>query len=117
MKTAMQTQYPDLPADCGRRLIPAIVDQIASSDPQKPFISIPRSLNLQDGFADISYKAFADAVNKCSWWLEKELGRSKTLAPIFYIGPLDLRYLIVLLAAVKTGHVVSVDTSTFFVLG
>lgn len=92
--------------DYGRRIIPKLVDEIAEANPQRPFISIPRSSSIDDGYKDISYHIFAQAVNRCSWLLEKELGRG-TGSTIFYIGPLDIRHLIVILAAVKSGHVVS----------
>lgn len=103
----MDGPIPEPPMDCGRRLVPKLVDDIAYSDPQRPFVSIPRSSNLQEGYEDISYRAFAKAVNSCAWWIEKELGRDQQSKTLFYIGPLDLRYLIVLLAAAKTGHIVS----------
>lgn len=95
------------PADCGRRLIPKVLDDIACSDPQRPFISVPRTSNIQDGYEDVSYSTFAGAVNRCSWWIEKEIGRERNSKTLFYIGPLDLRYLLILLAAAKTGHIVS----------
>jgi hypothetical protein len=95
------------PVDCGRRLIPKLIDEIACSDPQRPFVSVPRSSDVQEGYEDISYSEFAKAVNRCSWWIEKELGRDEESQTLFYIGPLDLRYLVVLLAAAKTGHIVS----------
>ena len=62
---------------------------------------------MQEGYEDISYSAFAKAVDRCSWWIQKELGRDVKSKTLFYIGPLDLRYLIVLLAAAKTGHIVN----------
>jgi acyl-coenzyme A synthetase/AMP-(fatty) acid ligase len=92
------------PADCGRRLIPQLVDEIAHRDPQRPFISVPRSSNISDGYKDVDYKVFSRAVNRCAWFLEKELGCGRETQTIFYMGSLDLRYLIVLLAAVKIGH-------------
>ncbi len=96
------------PKDCGRRIIPKLIDEIACSAPQRPFISVPRSSHLEDGFEDISYSRFARAVNRCSWWIEKHLGKEKQTETIAYFGPLDVRYLVVLLAASKTGHVVNV---------
>ena len=93
--------------DYGRRIIPKTIDDIASSDPQRTFIAVCKSSRIEDGFVNISYSVFARAVNRCSWWIERELGRSKTSKRLLYFGPLDYRYYIVLLAATKTGHVVS----------
>ncbi|KAL9066443.1 MAG: hypothetical protein Q9161_007582 [Pseudevernia consocians] len=92
------------PPDCGRRIVPKIIDDIASSDPQRTFIAVRKSSRIEDGFVNISYSVFARAVNRCSWWMESELGRSKTSKTVLYFGPLDYRYYIVLLAATKTGH-------------
>ena len=108
----MDGRFPEPPENCGRRLIPHLVDVIAYSEPQRPFVSVPRSSNLQEGYQDVSYSAFAKAVNRFSWWIEKELGQGQPPKTIFYLGPLDLRYLIILLAAAKTGHVVSILASS-----
>ena len=55
----------------------------------------------------MSFKKLATAIDRFAWWLEETVGRSQTLDPLFFIGPTDLRYLIILFAAAKTGHVVS----------
>ena len=56
---------------------------------------------------DISNRKFARAVNRCAWWLTKELGEHTEPKSVLYLGPLDLRYLIIILAAAKAGHIVS----------
>lgn len=109
----MEFTIPDPPSDCGRRLLPTLVDEIANTDPERPFISVPRSLDLRDGFVDITYSTFAKAINRCSWAIERVIGRSQDLKTLLYIGPLDIRYLIILLAAVKTGHKVGRSWSAF----
>ena len=110
----MENTTSDPPVDYGRRLIPHIVDQIAHLQPEKPFISIPKSADIKDGCRDIGYGAFARAVNRCAWWMEGELGRNESvddLKTVFYIGPLDIRYLVILLAAAKTGNIVGISCS------
>ena len=94
------------PPDCGRRLIPKVIDDTACNDPRRTFLAVPKSSHIEDGFVDVSYSAFARAINRCSWWMESKLGRSVTFEPLLYLAPLDYRYFIVLLAAAKTGHVV-----------
>lgn len=98
------------PPDCGRRIIPKIIDDIASSDAQRTLITVCKSSRIEDGFVNISYSTFARAVNRFSWWMKSELGRGKTSKTVLYFGPLDYRYYIVLLAATKTGHVVSLPS-------
>jgi len=92
------------PSHYGQRLIPTLVDDIAQSDPERVYVSIARSTDLQDGFRDISYRVFAQAVDRCSWLIERELARSPSFETITYIGPVNLLYQIIVLAAAKTGH-------------
>ena len=91
----------------GRRLFPILIDEIARDSPTKPFVAIPKSSNPKDGFFDISYHLFAGAINKCAWWIEKELGRSRDFGTVAYMGPLDLLYPILIFATVKAGYKVS----------
>ena len=96
----------EAPPNCGKRFIPTLVDEIASTDPQRVFASIPKTSNVADGFEDISYRVFANAVNRCARWLKNELNVHIEPQVVLYLGPLDLRYLIIILAAVKAGHIV-----------
>ncbi|KAI9649088.1 hypothetical protein NHQ30_001655 [Ciborinia camelliae] len=90
--------------DFGRRLLPQLVDEIARSDPRRTFASIPKSANLEEGFVDIDYETFARAVNRCAWLIDEQLkGQGPTV--VLYIGPLDLRYLVIILGMCKAGHI------------
>ena len=97
----MQTH--DDPVKHGRRLLPVLIDKLACSCPRKVFVAIPKSRKPEDGFIDIDYGQLASSINKCSWWLEERLGRGNEFPTISYIGPLDLRYTIIMFAAVKVG--------------
>ena len=88
----------------GRRLLPTLVDEHALSSPGDTFVAIPRSLDLNEGYRDISYGTFSTAVNQCSWWLERSLGIGQRHDTLGYIGPSDLLYPIIAFAAVKTGY-------------
>lgn len=85
----------------GRRLLPPLVDEIAASDPGRVLVSHPTT---SDGYRDVTFPEFARAVNRCSWLLKDKLGSSNSFKTLFYLGPQDLRLLILVLAAVKTGH-------------
>lgn len=102
-------QHPAVSPNYGKRLLPALVDEIAATDPERTFASIPKSSDIGDGFLDVSYCKFARAVNRCAWWLTKELGEHVEPKIVLYMGPLDLRYLIIILAAAKARHVVSLE--------
>ncbi|RAL07159.1 thioester reductase domain-containing protein [Aspergillus homomorphus CBS 101889] len=94
----------EVPPNCGRRLMPAVLDEVAENDPQRVFVSVPKSANLADGFQDITYGTFARVVNKCAWWIREQLGEDSIPKTMLYMGPLDVRYLIIILAAAKAGH-------------
>lgn len=85
--------------------VPCTIDRIAMQTPGKAFISIPLDDNdVQKGYRDLSFGVFARAVNRCSWWLLQELGQSQSFETLSYSGPQDVRYHILLLASIKTGH-------------
>lgn len=90
----------------GRRLLNNVVDARAAAGHERPYASIPLSSSPRDGFRDISYGAFANAINRCANWLEQSFGTSNGEETIVYMGPSDLRYHVLALAAVKTGYVV-----------
>ena len=81
------------PGECGKRLLPVIIDQLAQEDPNRPWASIPRDdYDLSQGYADISYAALANAINKLAWMVEKSIGRSNSFETIAYLGTPDIRY-------------------------
>lgn len=100
----MQDQILPLPPNCGKRLVPTLIDELATTDAARVFVSIPRTADIQDGFEDITYGDLARAVNKCAWWMEHTLERSETFETLNYLGRQDLRYVILLSAAIKTGY-------------
>ena len=94
--------------DYGRRLLTHVIDERAHNGYTTPYASIPREdgSNEVESYQDISYCQFANAINKCAYWIEDEIGRSQSCETLAYIGPQDLRYQILGMAAVKTGHAV-----------
>lgn len=106
----MNTHNINLPStDYGRRLLPTLIDERASSEPSKPFAAIPKSSDVRDGFIDIGYHELARAINRCSWWLENKLGKGRSFETVGYLGILDLRYTILMFACVKVGYKVCIQ--------
>jgi hypothetical protein len=66
------------------------------------FVSIPLTTRIQDGFRDITFEEIS-----CAWWIEANIGRNDTFKTINYVGPQDLRYIILLFAVIKTGFQVN----------
>ena len=93
--------------DYGRRLIPHLIDERANQDWKQPITSVSRSADPIDGFDDITYRQFANAINHCAWWMQTVLGTSHEHNAIAYTGPSDIRYGILTIAAIKTGFKVS----------
>jgi hypothetical protein len=96
----------DISQNYGRRLIPQILDLLAAADPDRIIYSVARFPEDGPKFREISARAFAQAVNKTAWWLQKhmkelhvpsqtddehkpnetEVNKSK-VQPLGYIGP------------------------------
>lgn len=93
----------------GERLIPIVIDDYAKKEPGRVWVSIPRNETaLVEGYEDITYKQFANAINHAAWWLEHALsGCGESSQTFAYAGPKDLRYPILAVAAVKAGRPVS----------
>lgn len=90
--------------DHGPRLLPVVIDEIAETDPDRAWASIPISTKLSDGYQDISFRRFANAINRAAWFLETTFGWSNNGDTFAYIGKSDMRYHILSMAAAKTGY-------------
>ena len=91
----------------GKRLLPQVIDQIAQDDPERPWASFPRTEKLEDGYQDVSFYRFANAINRMAKYVKTHLGVSATSKTFGYIGKPDMRYHVMSMAAAKTGHKVS----------
>lgn len=97
--------------DCGRRLLPAVIDQRARDEPERPWCSLPRDdYDLSKGFENISFARFANGINKLAWFIEKAIGKSTSFETIAYLGVTDVRYHMFQMAVCKTGHKVLFST-------
>lgn len=92
--------------ELGRRLLTNVIDDRARRGHPIPYVSIPVTTNPVDGYRDITYREFARAIDKCAWWIKGEMGTSNTFESLIYVGAFDLRYHILAMAVVKTGHTV-----------
>lgn len=73
--------------DFGRRLIPQIMDNLASIEPGRVVFSIATQFKNSLEFRNITACEFAAAVDKTAWWLHDQLGKQDTIRPVGYIGP------------------------------
>ena len=96
----------------GSRLLPQVVDDLAQHDPKRVYATFPISSDFSQGLRDVTMLELAQAVNKFAYWLEGAIGRSTVFETLAYMGPSDIRYAIVFLAAVKCGYKVSMHVSS-----
>lgn len=94
-------------APYGSRLLPTVVDDTAKTQPDLPYGYVPISSNIGDGFKAVTFSDIASATNYLAAWIQQNLGSSTSFETIAYMGPGDLRYVVVFLAAVKCGYKVS----------
>ncbi|KAI2640771.1 hypothetical protein GGS26DRAFT_539733 [Hypomontagnella submonticulosa] len=88
----------------GERLLPSLLDEIAQSDPHRVLYSVSKTKNPAEGFEDIDAQTFARAVNRASWYIDRKLGRGHGFPTLTYMGPQDLVYGILVLACIKAGY-------------
>ncbi|KAJ6033651.1 hypothetical protein N7444_011422 [Penicillium canescens] len=86
-------------------LLPRAVDDLALTSASGIFCVHPISSDISEGWQSITFKRLAGAVNGLAWWIEKNIGQSKSFEVLAYIGANDIRYAIFFLACLKTGHV------------
>ncbi|KAJ6436822.1 integrase core domain protein [Purpureocillium lavendulum] len=112
----------DRSLEYGKRLIPQILDRLASEDPDRIVYSIAAFSQDSPALQHISARAFAQSVDKTAWWLHKHVQptngvfngeqnwganrngqESPKIQPLAYIGPHDIRHILLTYAAVKAG--------------
>lgn len=89
----------------GQRLLPIVVDAKAANDAQPVWCSLPfDDDDLSKGYEDITYARYANAINQMAWFIHDKFGPSQKFDTIAYMGIPDVRYQIIEVAVIKTGH-------------
>ncbi|KAM0295231.1 hypothetical protein HYE67_000263 [Fusarium culmorum] len=88
----------------GNRLIPQILDDLAATEPDRIIYSWAKSSDLSQGFRHVSARAFTRAVDKTAWLLQRELGETSEIRAVGYIGPHDLRQILLTFACIKANY-------------
>ena len=89
----------------GQRLLVNMIDYYAGQASAKVYACVPKDNRcLSQGFIDVSYKQLGNAINGAAWWLkDNTVGDKEAFETVAYAGPNDLRYFILVMAAVKCG--------------
>ncbi|KAL3492079.1 putative NRPS-like enzyme [Aspergillus germanicus] len=74
---------------------------VAADSGQKRAKFSASSTSYEQGFRPATYSQMRNAVDRVAWLLKEQIGQSTTLETLAYMGPGDLRYHIVLLAACR----------------
>lgn len=85
-------------------LFPDIINRLGRESPERVFCAVPRGSEVSDGFRDVTFRMFANATSRAAWFIEQSIGTSTTCETICYLGPSDLRYCILVIAAAKAGY-------------
>jgi hypothetical protein len=64
---------------------PTWVDERAHETPDQLYASIPRMRSFKDGYRNVTYQQLSFAVNKMSWWLDEQLGKSSKFQVLAYM--------------------------------
>lgn len=98
---------------CGERTIPATIDSIASSTPNKIWARYPATADdFQAGiFKDVTFSSLANAVNNMAWLLDASFPQRQPFEALAYSGPSDIRYYIIACAACKCSMKVCISWS------
>ncbi|KAG0155713.1 hypothetical protein PDIDSM_2886 [Penicillium digitatum] len=104
LKSAQQETKSTVSTPYGRRLIPQIMDGLAVIEPERTVFSLASLSNGLVELNPISARQFAKAVDKTAWWLHDQAGIPDSVQPVAYIGPHDLRHLLLTYACVKVGY-------------
>jgi hypothetical protein len=94
----------EMTAKSGKRLAAMLADYIAKTNPTQIFGLIPKGLEVEDGYHEMTVKELAQAVNYVAWWIEKTIGKGTRPETISYLGSNDVRYFIFVLACNKTRY-------------
>ncbi|KAI7688768.1 hypothetical protein KC353_g19863, partial [Hortaea werneckii] len=85
-------------------LLSDIIRDRASRDPDAPFAKVPRGNAYRNGYRVVTKSALVAAVDHVADLIETTFGRGCNFERVAYLGFNDLRYTIVLLACIDTGH-------------
>lgn len=91
-------------AERGRRLLPAVVDELARNVPNDMWISVARSDVASEDFEHISYGQLSNAVNRAAIWLEECVPETESRV-VANFGSLDVKYPILILTTLESGIV------------
>jgi hypothetical protein len=92
------------PVNYGERLLPQVVDQVATDTPDRLVGMVAKSSDISQSFHKITMSGLSRAVNFTAHWIDGYLGCSSLSQTYAYLGAADFRYMAMELATIKCGH-------------
>ncbi|KAJ5703224.1 acetyl-CoA synthetase-like protein [Penicillium malachiteum] len=87
------------------QLLPNLIDHYAKTKPDAIYAEYPiNPMSYDQGYRQISYKAFANVINGIAQWLTETMGPGNGEV-LCYVGGNDLRYPALVMGAIKAGYV------------
>lgn len=83
--------------------LPFVVDRLAAEAPEEVWAKVAMDEHAT-AWQDITWRQLSSAVNKMARWMEDEIGLGTGDEPVVFAGTNDIRYYIVMLAALKTRY-------------
>ncbi|KAJ5779598.1 hypothetical protein N7457_007318 [Penicillium paradoxum] len=102
--TLSEQPYEAASMSYGERLLPQIMDRLAAAEPESIVFSLATSVGDSLDFKHITAQVFTQAIDKTAWWLRNQVGKSDSIQPVGYIGPHDLRHVLLTYACIKAGY-------------
>lgn len=92
----------------GQELYLTKIDQKAHWMPHHTFARVPHPNWETDGYRTVTWRQYADGINKIAHWLDTTLGKSMSeIDTVAYLGPNDLRYAFIMASLNKSNRRVS----------
>jgi acyl-coenzyme A synthetase/AMP-(fatty) acid ligase len=96
------------------KLLINVLEEKAKWMPNDTYMRYPGKNWETEGYLTISWKEYANSIDKMAYWLDNQLGKATKNDTIAYFGPSDPRYGILVPAAYKTGRKVRSITHDFY---
>lgn len=92
----------------GSELFVRKIDEKAKWMPHHTVVRFPNGPDWETaGYRSLTWRQYADGINKVANWLDDKFGKSADNDTIAYIGPSDMRYCFIFSALNKTNRKVS----------
>jgi len=95
------------------QLLVHAIEEKAQWIPDHMYIRYAPEIWEQTGYRTITWRQYANAIDKVAYWFDEQQGKAITCDTVAYFGPNDPRYVILIPAIIKCGRKVSLAALIF----